>query len=205
MKHFILILALSMLTVSLSQGQSLSAKDTVFVELSKVVPDIKTDVRYATTNNFTGIVLYPSSKVYIRSILADSLRSVQSKLRRLALSLKVYDAYRPLSVQKQMWAILPDPNYVADPSKGSKHNRGSAVDVTIIDQYGKELDMGTPFDDFTEKASPNYTDFPPQIIKNRTMLKQVMEESGFKQLDTEWWHFDFYCWDKFAISDFEIK
>jgi D-alanyl-D-alanine dipeptidase len=176
-----------------------SPDDTALVLLRDIVPDILTDVRYATTNNFTKRQIYPDDLVFVRKIVADSLKAVQEELRLMGLSLKVYDAFRPLSVQKIMWAILPDTNFVADPKLGSKHNRGAAVDLTITDSAGNELDMGTAYDDFTEKANSSYSNFNSNILNNRKLLKTVMERSGFTQLRTEWWHFDFRNWQSFSI------
>lgn len=203
MKVMYAILFLFIFSAS-AYSQIISEKDSSFVDLEKYIDGIVLDVKYATEDNFTGMILYPSSKILLRKVVADSLKSVSDRLKAKGLRLKVFDGYRPHSVQKLMWSKLPDPNYVADPAIGSKHNRGSAVDVTIIDAEGNELDMGTPFDDFTEKASPNYTEFPKEILNNRNILKNEMEKSGFNQLDTEWWHFDFYLWDRFGISDFPL-
>lgn len=203
---FLMFIFLTLSATSLSaQIHALKTADTTFVELKQIIPDVVLDVRYAVTNNFTGKVLYPTDKIFLRKIVADSLHSVQKKLKKLGYALKVFDGYRPLSVQKLMWKVLPDPQYVADPAVGSKHNRGSAVDLTLIDCRGKELDMGTEFDDFTEKASPSYTKFPADILENREILSKTMQECGFLPITSEWWHFDFYLWNKFSISDFEIE
>lgn len=188
-----------------AKSNKLDAKDTIFVELVSIIPDVVTDVRYATENNFTKKVLYPSDRVFLRKIVADSLRSAQEKFKKLGYYIVVFDGYRPLSVQHKMWEILPDANYVADPKIGSKHNRGAAVDLTLMDTSGNIVDMGTEFDDFTEKASPNYSKLPEQILKNREILSSVMKECGFLPIDTEWWHYDFYLWKEFSISNFEIE
>jgi D-alanyl-D-alanine dipeptidase len=132
---------------------------------------------------------------------AESLHVVQTELRRKGLSLKVYDGYRPLSVQKKFWAICPDDRFVADPAKGSRHNRGAAVDLTIVDAKGKELQMPTPFDDFTEKAARSYMQLPKKAIENRALLEDVMTRHGFVAMPSEWWHFDFRGWNRFEILD----
>ncbi len=202
---FCLCFAIALFVNNEAKSQSIKPSDTVFVELRTVIPDIVLDVKYAREDNFTGMVLYPSAKVFLRKIVADSLESVQNYLKTKNLQLKVFDGYRPVSVQKRMWELLPDPRYVADPRIGSKHNRGTAVDVTIIDELGNELDMGTPFDDFTEKAAPDYPDLSDEVKENRRILIDAMKRSGFNVLDTEWWHFDFYLWEKFSLCDFVIE
>jgi len=121
------------------------------------------------------------------------------------LRLKVYDGYRPLSVQKKMWAIMPDERYVANPAKGSRHNRGCAVDLTLVDSLGNELDMGTPYDDFTEKSHIDYKNLPPEVLRNRRILQEAMTKFNFILMRTEWWHFDYKGWEKYPILDIPIK
>ena len=180
--------------------------DTSIVFLGDIDSTIATDVRYATKNNFTGQILYPTDKVYIRKIVGESLKSAQSYLiKNYNLSIKVFDAYRPLSVQKKMWEIFPNPNYVADPSKGSRHNRGAAVDVTLIDSNGNEIDMGTEYDNFTEKAHSDYPSLPEKIKNDRKILRDTMIKFGFEPIESEWWHFDYNGWNKFSILDIEIN
>ncbi len=180
--------------------------DTSLVLLTSLDSTIITDVKYATENNFTKKVLYPAAKVYLRSEAAKQLVKVNEFLKKtFKLRIKVYDGYRPLSVQKLMWGILPDENYVADPAKGSRHNRGCAVDLTLIDENGLELDMGTPYDDFTEKARPDYPGIDERAKANRKILNLAMVQFGFKQMETEWWHFDFHGWENYSILDIPIK
>lgn len=176
--------------------------DTSIVFLGCVDSTIITDVKYATTDNFTGKILYPTDKVYCRKIVAEKLKEINSYLKKNHnLRLKIFDAYRPLSVQKKMWEIYPDPNFVADPATGSRHNRGAAVDLTIVDSNGVELLMGTLYDDFTDKAGHSYTDFPTHILVNRKLLLNVMTMFGFNHLESEWWHYDYKDWRRFSIID----
>lgn len=174
-------------------------RDTVLIALHTVIPDLHTDVRYATADNFTGRILYSTDTLYARRAVADALLKAQDIARTHNLQLKVYDAYRPLSIQRLMWSIMPDERYVADPAKGSRHNRGCALDLTLCDTNGSELDMGTGYDEFTEKAASTYTDLPEQILKNRKLLADIMKQAGFTVLPTEWWHFDLDGWEQFAI------
>ena len=175
--------------------------DARLIDIRTVNNKIALDIRYATTNNFFKRKLYPVGRCVLRGAAAKILSQVQDDLAKRGLGLKVYDCYRPLSVQKQMWDIMPDPNYVADPAKGSRHNRGAAVDVTLVDRNGKELEMPSGFDDFTERAHRDYTGGNPQALKNRQLLEDAMKKYGFIPLATEWWHFDAPGWDKFSILD----
>ena len=176
-------------------------RDTVLVRIHSVVPDLLTDVRYATSNNFTGRILYDSDTLFARAFVVERLAHAQRIARGRGLQLKVFDAYRPLSVQKLMWSIVPDERYVADPMKGSRHNRGCAVDVTLCDMDGVELEMGTTYDEFTPRSAATYTDLPPAQLQHRRLLEQIMNEAGFDVLPTEWWHFDARGWEGFAILD----
>ena len=180
--------------------------DTLIVPLYSIDSSIVADVRYATTNNFTGMILYPTNKVYIRKMVGEALSRVNRELtEKYNYRIKIFDGYRPLSVQKKMWEIMPDDRYVADPAKGSRHNRGAAVDVTIIDSLGNQLKMGTEYDNFTERAHYEYQNLPMQVLENRKLLRKVMVKYGFHPITTEWWHFDFNGWEKFSILDVEIK
>lgn len=180
--------------------------DTSIVPLRSIDSTIVFDVKYATVNNFTGKVLYPTGNVYIRKVVGDSLSAANKYLqKKYKLRLKIFDAYRPLSVQKVMWEIMPNEDYVANPQKGSRHNRGAAVDVTLIDENGKELDMGTPYDDFSDKANSYYENLPSTVLINRSILRETLIKFGFIPLKSEWWHFDFKGWEKFSILDIPIN
>lgn len=175
--------------------------DARLIDIRKVNSKIALDIRYATTNNFLKRKLYPVARCVLRGAAARRLSQVQDDLSRNGLGLKVYDCYRPLSVQKQMWQVMPDSRFVANPANGSRHNRGAAVDVTLIDRNGKELEMPTGFDDFTEKAYTNYNGGTSQSRNNRQILQNAMKKYGFIPLETEWWHFDALGWDKFSLLD----
>jgi D-alanyl-D-alanine dipeptidase len=171
-----------------------------------VIPGIVLDIRYATTNNFTGQQLYPVAKCVLRTKTAAKLRDVQTELASQRLGLKVFDGYRPLSVQKRMWAIFPNPDYVVDPKKGSRHNRGAAVDLTLIHLSDQtELPMPTPYDEFSPRAHRDYTDLDPDAIHNRELLENVMARHGFAGLPTEWWHFDDTDWKRYGILDVDYS
>lgn len=173
------------------------------VDIRSVNANIRLDIRYATTNNFLKKKLYPEARCLLRASVAEKLSLVQNDLQKRGLGLKVFDCYRPLSVTKQMWAVLPDERYVANPAKGSRHNRGAAVDLTLVNRNGSELVMPTGFDDFTEKAARNYqgSGVSAQARKNSQLLEEVMRKYGFLPLASEWWHFDSTDWQKFSLLD----
>ncbi|MEE9430412.1 MAG: M15 family metallopeptidase [Melioribacteraceae bacterium] len=179
-----------------------SQNDTSLVLLKNIDSTIVTDVRYATTNNFMGKVLYTSDKVMIRKIVADSLANANNYFKKnFNLRIKIFDGYRPLSVQKLMWEVMPDDRYVANPVKGSRHNRGAAIDITLVDSLGNQLEMGTEYDNFTKKAHPNYKFLPKKVRANRKLLSNVIKKFGFHPITSEWWHFDFQGWRRFSILD----
>jgi len=177
------------------------------VELKSTIPGIQYDLRYATENNFMHQKLYRSgTTTFLRLPVAKALAKVQEELSRQGLSLKIWDAYRPYEVTVKMWEPIKDDRYVADPKKGSGHNRGIAVDLTIVEkENGHELNMGTGFDNFSDTAHPGFTNLPQEILSNRTLLKTVMEKYGFKALDTEWWHFFWSDSDHFELMDIDFR
>jgi zinc D-Ala-D-Ala dipeptidase len=182
-----------------------SDKGADLVDVAKVIPAIRLDIRYATTNNFMHQAVYSSPKCYLRNSTAKKLAAVQKELESMGLGLKIYDGYRPLAVTKKMWDMIHDERYVADPAKGSKHNRGAALDLTLVTKEGKDLEMPTDHDNFTEKAHWQYKDLPVQVIKNRALLRYTMEKHGFEGISTEWWHFNDTEWKKFEILDVPLE
>lgn len=163
----------------------------IMIDLKKSNPSIILDLRYATINNFTKQKLYPTLKTtYLREPAARALSVIQKELSEKGLGIKIFDAYRPYSVTEKLWEPVKDDRYAADPKKGSGHNRGIAVDLTLINlSTNAELDMGTGFDNFSDTAHHAFTNLPPAILHNRLLLKKIMERHGFKALDTEWWHY----------------
>ncbi|MEO6233260.1 MAG: M15 family metallopeptidase [Ferruginibacter sp.] len=161
------------------------------IDLKKTINGIAFDLRYATNNNFMGVKLYPTiTTTYLRNNAALALDSIQSELYQKGLGIKIFDAYRPYSITEKMWELVKDDRYAANPKYGSGHNRGIAVDVTIIDLKTKmPLDMGTDFDNFSDTAHHSFKNLSTEILQNRLLLKTVMEKYGFKALETEWWHY----------------
>ncbi len=163
---------------------------------------IPLDVRYATPDNFMKKTLYPVAKAYLRAPAARALVAVQRELAPRGLGIKVFDAYRPYRVTEAMWEPIRNPDYVADPAKGSRHNRGAAVDLTLIDlRTGAEVPMPTGYDDFTERAAHAFTGLPADALANRALLRDVMVKHGFDPLPSEWWHYDFRGWEGFELMD----
>jgi len=180
----------------------IGSPDLKLVEIKKFIPDIVLDIRYATTNNFMHRQMYKEAKAFARLPVAKALKAVEAELKKNGLGLKIYDAYRPYSVTVDFYERVHDTNFVADPRKGSRHNRGCAIDLTIIDlKTGKELDMPTGYDSFSKKAAANYPDLPKNEIDNRELLKSIMEAHGFKINRSEWWHYDYNGWANFALLD----
>lgn len=164
------------------------------IELKSAIPNLVYDLRYSTEDNFVKQPLYPrsTSVTFLRLPAANALTNVQKELAEKGIGLKIFDAYRPYSVTVKFWELIKDERYVANPAKGSGHNRGLAIDLTIVDlKTGKELDMGTGFDNFTDTAHHTFTALPQSVLQNRKILKEVMLKHGFKLFETEWWH---YSW-----------
>lgn len=179
-------------------------KSSDLVEVKRVIPNVILDVRYATTNNFTGQKLYESDLVFLRRAVAQKLQAAQLEFSGMGFGLKIYDAYRPISVQKKMWAIYPHEGYVANPAKGSRHNRGAAVDVALVNLRSvRELPMPSGYDEFSEKAHRNYTGGTSEETFNRDLLERIMERHGFVGLPTEWWHFDDVNWKNYELLDID--
>lgn len=174
------------------------------IELKKLSKSIKLDIRYATSDNFVGRAVYPEARAFLQRPAAEALVRVHKKLKEKKLGIMVFDAYRPWTITKLFWEVVsPDQKkFVADPAKGSKHNRGCAVDITIYDRKtGKPVPMPSGYDEFTERASPNYTGGTDEERANRDLLRQLMEAEGFTVNDSEWWHFDYNTWRDYAIYD----
>jgi len=176
------------------------------VDITKINPDIHLDLRYATDNNFLGKTVYPQARCFLRYAAAVRLDSIQNELEQIGLGLKIFDGFRPLEIQRQMWEVMPDARYVANPYKGgSRHNRGVAVDLSLVDSRGNELEMPTDFDDFSEKAHHAQQNLPAIQKRNRWILLHIMEKYGFKPITSEWWHYDLKNWRQFKIIDVPLE
>lgn len=171
--------------------------DTTFVNLKDYSKDFVYDMKYATSDNFLKAKVYDCAECFLRLKTVKAMIKANTEFLKMGYKIKIFDCYRPLDIQKRMWKIVPNPEYVANPSKGSIHNRGGAVDITLVDANGKELDMGTTFDFFGIEAGHNYQNLPKEIKSNRELLKNTMIQNGFNSLDSEWWHYNL----KSALND----
>ena len=164
--------------------------NTDFVNLKDFIPSAEIDLVYATEKNFTGKKLYDNPTAYLRKGTAEKLKQVAEEVNKKGYRLKIWDAYRPQEAQIRMWNAFPNPNFVANPySKPSNHSRGCAVDLTLIDQNGQEIDMPSGFDHFGPSADRSYWDVSPTQRENAKYLETVMWNHGFVSIRTEWWHF----------------
>lgn len=184
-----------------STDLAIAVHDTTFVNLKEYSSSFMYDMRYATEDNFLQAKVYDCDECYLRYKTVKALLKANEAFQKKGYTIKIFDCYRPLDIQKRMWKIVPNPKYVADPSKGSIHNRGAAVDITLIDSAGKDLDMGTPFDFFGKEAAHTYDKLAVTILANRFLLKTIMEENGFKAFTSEWWHYDLIA-EKFPVANF---
>lgn len=181
--------------------------DNPLVDVRAVIPDVVLDIRYATPDNFLKQAVYPFPAAYLRKTTASRLARAADVLRSQGFRLKIFDGYRPLSAQKKMWEILPDRRYVADPKKGSYHNRGGAVDLTLARMDGGAVEMPSDYDDFSPKARHGNPSASPAAKKNLKTLRDAMEAAGFKALEEEWWHYHDPGARSYPILDagFEMK
>ncbi len=177
--------------------------DTTFIRLADFSTDFAYDMRYATKNNFLKAKVYDCAECYTRVKTAKALLAANKEFMEKGYRIKFYDCYRPNSVQYKMWAIMPNPQYVANPVKGSIHNKGGAVDITLVDLEGNELDMGTDFDFFGKRAHHDHVDLPQNILNNRKLLKDTMEAHGFWSIRTEWWHYNLSAGSNDKVADFK--
>lgn len=219
-KHFLIFTALAfcfiLFTNSLAAQvvappKEKNKREAHLIELVKLDSTIKLDIRYATENNFVGKPVYPEARAFLQKPAAEALLKVHKKLKKKNLGLVIYDGYRPWTITKLFWEVVREDQrkFVANPEKGSKHNRGCAVDLGVYDlKTGEYLEMPSGYDEFTERASPDYKGGTEKTRENRDMLRKMMEDEGFTVNPNEWWHFDYKNWEKYAIYDIafsEIK
>ncbi len=207
--YFLLLSVLTFILSCKSQNQILNSNsqnqpilnDTSLVHLKDYSKDFEYDLKYATSDNFLKAKVYDCPACFLRLKTVKALIEANKEFVKKGYKIKIFDCYRPLTIQKKMWELVPNPAYVADPSKGSIHNRGGAVDITLVDIKGKELDMGTPFDFFGIEASHNYSDVSLEVKQNRALLKNTMLKNGFKSFESEWWHYNLKTAMNDKISD----
>lgn len=180
--------------------------DTSFVNIKALLPDVELNFVYADTANFFKEALYPCEECLLRYEVAVALKEVSNYLNSKGYQLLLFDCYRPFNIQQRMWKILPDGRYVANPNKGgSIHNRGGAVDLSLLDAYGNIVPMGTDFDHFGKEAAHSYKALPDSILNNRLVLKTAMEKFGFIALNSEWWHYTYKNGRSYPIAHLSFK
>lgn len=193
-------------TIGEYKKQLASNPEFEMVELKAVIPSVQLDIRYATKNNFTKEIIYTLPKAYARKPVAEALAKVQDSLKHYNLGLKIYDAYRPYAATLRFYEVYPDTAFVANPQKGSRHNRGCAIDLTLVElSSGKEIPMPSGFDDFSEKAYPDYSKLSDTVLKNRAFLFSLMKHFGFNHISSEWWHFDYVDWRNYPLMDLSFE
>ena len=178
------------------------------VELVKLDRSIKLDIRYATPNNFTGRAVYTEARAFLQRPAAEALLRAARALRKQGYGVAVFDGYRPWFVTKLFWDLTPadKKQFVADPSKGSRHNRGCAVDLTLYDlKTGREVSMPSGYDEMTERAHINYTGGTPEQRRLRDLLRAAMEAEGFAVYEPEWWHYDYKDWKQYPILNLSFS
>jgi D-alanyl-D-alanine dipeptidase len=176
-----------------------------FVRVTDIDSSFVIDLKYATADNFTHQKVYPTDVCVLRLETAEKLAKANAEFEKSGYRIKIWDAFRPVSVQKIFWSIEPDDRFVANPATGgSVHNRGCAVDVTLVDQSGQELVMPSGFDDFTKKAYRSNPDMSAQAKADLDLLTRVMTENGFLTITTEWWHFEDSDRDNYQNADLDL-
>lgn len=179
---------------------------TELVDLEEIIPGIALHIAYATEDNFTGIPIYSSPKAFLCRPVAEALVAAQDSLSKVGLGFKILDAYRPYAGTLYFYQVYPDTTFVANPRSGSIHNRGAAVDLTLIClETGNELEMPTPFDSFSDTASHAFTDLPEHVLQNRALLRGIMEAYGFHIYEPEWWHYNFTDARSYPLRDVSFE
>lgn len=197
---FVLLVFLSA-TALLHAQQDTVISDTTFVNLKDYSTDFVYDMKYATEDNFLKAKVYDCAECFLRLKTVKALVKANKKFIRKGYRIQLFDCYRPLDIQKRMWQIVSNPEYVADPVKGSIHNRGGAVDITLVDSNGIALDMGTPFDFFGPEAGHYFENLSDEVKQNRLRLKRIMQKSGFIPFNSEWWHYNLNNASKDRVSN----
>ncbi len=211
MKHALLITLLLGFSTVISAEVQPSIENSLtkagLVDVAALQAPLFFDIRYATPRNFTKQKIYDSPRCFLHKDAAQALlKAVElAAKQKEPFTFCLWDCYRPLSAQKKLWQVVPNPSYVAPPAKGSRHNRGMAVDLTPCDFNGTPLPMPTEFDNFTKRAHMDFYDLPPDVLNRRETLKKIMTQAGFTYTRTEWWHFDKTGWKtNHPVLDIEL-
>jgi zinc D-Ala-D-Ala dipeptidase len=172
------------------------------VELLALDASLRLDIRYASANNFTGRPVYPEARALLQRPAAEALLRAHRALGAHGYGLLIFDGYRPWSITKLFWEVSPDRAFVADPAKGSKHNRGCAVDLSLFDRAtGREVEMPGGYDEMSPRSSPDFAGGTPEQRARRDLLRRLMEREGFSVEANEWWHFNYKDWREYPLLD----
>jgi D-alanyl-D-alanine dipeptidase len=207
----IVLTSFALLMVVVGQGPPVETgtfRQPELVELIKVDPTIRLDIRYATRNNFLGKAVYKEPRAFLQRPAAEALARVNQALRKQGFGIVVFDGYRPWSVTKAFWDATPEDKkiFVADPSKGSRHNRGEAVDLSMFDlKTGAEVRMPSEYDEMTERSHINYECAPAEAKRLREVLRSAMSAEGFAVYEPEWWHYDYKDWKEYPILNIKFS
>lgn len=175
------------------------------VRVKDIIPSIHVELVYATPDNFMGQCIYTFKEAYLRLNTAKKLEIAQNHLLEKGYSIKILDAFRPVEAQFKLWEIMPNDDFVANPNKGfSKHSRGCSVDVTLVTKDGKELEMPSPFDDFTGKGKRDYSNASTEARKHILLLEEAMKIAGFNAYINEWWHFNDSVLDEIVTNSADL-
>ncbi|MFT3710582.1 MAG: M15 family metallopeptidase [Archangium sp.] len=178
------------------------ATPEALVEVKTIIPDVVVDLRYATPDNFMKKAVYPpDARCLLLERSAKQLKAAADVLREKGFRLRLYDCYRPHHVQFELWKVMPIPGYVAEPKKGSNHNRGGAVDLGLVTLDGKDVEFPSPYDHFGKEAHHSFQGGSKESLANRELLRTTMEAAGFKKNPMEWWHYDLPDASKFPLRD----
>jgi D-alanyl-D-alanine dipeptidase len=210
---FIILILLFSITSLAGCGMKPPAEDKTFnksdlVEINRVDSSIRLDIRYATKNNFTGRVLYKEARAFLQRPAAEALARAHNEIKPYGYGFMVFDSYRPWSTTKTLWNLTErdKKKFVADPRKGSRHNRGCAVDLTLYDlASGEVVEMTSEYDEMTERSYPDFSGGTAVQRERRDLLRSIMEKNGFKVYPYEWWHFDFDGWESFKIENISFS
>jgi D-alanyl-D-alanine dipeptidase len=214
MKTAPLKLALTLLlglTVAFAQGPPIETgpfRQPDLVELTKLDPTIRLDIRYATKNNFLGKAVYKQRRAFLQRPAAEALVRVNQRLRAQGYGLVIFDGYRPWAVTRVFWDVTPADKkiFVADPAKGSRHNRGCAVDLSLFElSTGAEVKMPSEYDEMTERSHINYECASAEAKRLRELLRAAMSAEGFAVYEPEWWHYDYKDWKEYAITNVKFS
>ena len=214
MRRFVLFSHLALaVSLTVSYGQEPPKEAGPFrapdlVEVTKLDPTIRLDIRYATSNNFLGRPVYDQSRAFLQRPAAEALRRANRALRKQGYGIVIFDGYRPWAVTKLFWDSTPEDKkqFVADPAQGSRHNRGCAVDLSIFDRKTKEIvQMPSAYDEMTERSHINYAGGTPEQLRVRDMLRAAMEAEGFAVYEPEWWHYDYKDWREYPILNISFR